>query len=113
MKWTLSELDEMTPDMERFDAKFAVLMEMVRHHVKEEEGELFPKLRKAFTRAELNELGEALARAKETAPKKPHPRSPDTPPMNAVAAAMTNPIDSVRDLGEQAVRKIRSAVSSS
>ena len=110
MKWTLSELDGMSPELERFDAKFTVLMEMVRHHVKEEEGELFPKMRKAFTRTELAELGEALANAQRTAPKKPHPRSPDSPPMNAVAASLTNPLDSVRDLGEQAVRRIRSAV---
>jgi hypothetical protein len=32
----------------------------------------------------LADLGDALAKAKLTAPKKPHPRSPDEPPMNAV-----------------------------
>jgi len=112
MKWTLSELDGMSPDLERFDAKFTVLMEMVRHHVEEEEGELFPKLRKAFSRNELADLGEALTKAKVAAPKKPHPRSPDTPPMNALSASMTNPLDSLRDLGEQAVRKLRTAVTS-
>ena len=43
VKWVLSELDGMSPDHERFDAKFTVLIENVRHHVKEEESELFPQ----------------------------------------------------------------------
>ncbi len=114
VKWTLSELDGMSPDHERFNAKFTVLMEGVRHHVKEEEKDLFPKVRKGFTRAELVELGEEMASAKLRAPKKPHPRSPDTPPMNVVANSLTNPMEnarnSVHDLGEAAMRKLRNAV---
>lgn len=110
VKWTLSELEGMSPDHERFDAKFTVLIEAVRHHVKEEEGELFPKVRKGFTRAELADLGEALERAKLTAPKKPHPRSPDEPPMNAVASAVTTPLDNLRNAGEAAVRRVIGAV---
>ena len=110
VKWTLSELDGMSPDHERFDAKFTVLMENVRHHVKEEEKELFPKVRKGFTRAELADLGDALEKAKRTAPKKPHPRSPDEPPGNAVASALVAPLDTLRDTGEAAVRKVIGAV---
>jgi hemerythrin-like domain-containing protein len=110
-KWLLSELDGMTPDDERFAAKFIVLAESVRHHVKEEEGEMFPKLRKSFTKGELNELGESLAAAKKAAPTKPHPRSPDEPPGNLIAAAATLPLDMARSAGETAVRNIRQAVS--
>lgn len=116
VKWTLAELDGMSPEHERFNAKFTVLMESIRHHVKEEESELFPKVRKAFTRGELAELGEAMAKAKARVPKKPHPRSPDSPPMNTLVASLTSPLDhaldSARDLGEAAVRKLRSAVRS-
>jgi len=42
-KWVLSELDGMDPTHERFDAKVQVLIENVRHHVQEEEQELFPR----------------------------------------------------------------------
>src|SRR4028118_2193773 len=76
----------MKPDHERFKAKMSVLMESVRHHVKEEESELFPKVRKEIKRKELAELGEALEKAKKTAPTQPHPRAPDTPPGHLVAA---------------------------
>lgn len=111
VKWLLSELDDMTPDEERFSAKFTVLAENVRHHVKEEEGELFPKLRRAFTKSELTALGDTLATAKRAAPKKPHPRAPDEPPGNVVAAMATLPLDMARAAGETAVRKVRAATS--
>jgi hemerythrin-like domain-containing protein len=106
-KWVLDELDGMTPDDERFDAKFTVLAESVRHHVKEEEGELFPKLREGLTKAELDELGAALAAAKESAPTKPHPRAPDEPPGNMLAAAAAAPLDVARRVGAKAVERVR------
>jgi len=109
-KWLLSEIDGMTPDDERFAAKFAVLTENVRHHVKEEEGELFPKLRKAFSKKELAELGDRLADAKRTAPKRPHPRAPDEPPANVLAAAASLPLDMARSAAETAVERVRSVV---
>ena len=73
VKWTLSELDGAPADDERYRAKVTVLIEMVRHHVKEEEGEIFPKLRRSLTRAELNQLGDALAEAKKGARATPTP----------------------------------------
>src|SRR6478736_867152 len=82
VKWVLSELDGMDPAAERFDAKVTVLIENVRHHVEEEEGEFFPKVRDELGRKALGDLGEALEKAKSTAPTHPHPRSPDTPPGN-------------------------------
>jgi hemerythrin superfamily protein len=101
-KWLLSELDGMTPDDERFDAKFTVLAENVRHHVREEEGELFPKVRQEFTKGELDELGQALAAAKKVAPTRPHPRAPDEPPANLLAAAVERPLE----VSRRAVRAV-------
>lgn len=105
VKWTLAELDGMDPHAERFDAKVSVLMESVRHHVKEEEKELFPLVRKAFGKAELEELGAALAEAKDIAPTHPHPRSPDEPPGNMIAAAGAAVVDRARDAGRKLVRR--------
>lgn len=106
VKWTLSELEKMDPDDERFDAKVRVLMESVRHHIDEEENELFPQVRRALSRAELNQLGEELEEAKSVAPTRPHPRAPDEPPANIVAAAISAPMDVVLDGAKHAVSRI-------
>jgi hemerythrin superfamily protein len=97
VKWVLSELVGLDPSDERFDAKVTVLIENVRHHVKEEEDEFFPEVRSALGRAELADLGDALATAKKTAPTRPHPRSPDVPPGNVVAGAVAGAMDRVND----------------
>src|SRR4051812_45398875 len=44
VKWVLSEIADLDPEDERFDAKVTVLIENVRHHVEEEESEYFPKV---------------------------------------------------------------------
>jgi hemerythrin superfamily protein len=82
VKWVASELASMEPDHERFRAKMTVLIENVRHHVEEEEHELFPQVRKGMGRKVLQELGEKLKEAKKTAPTEPRPQAPDTPPGN-------------------------------
>ena len=96
VKWTLSELEDMAPDDERFKAKMTVLIESVRHHVKEEEQELFPAVRKAVGRKEMAQLGDALEAAKKTAPTRPHPKAPDTPPGNLVAGPATAVVDKAK-----------------
>ncbi|MEU8006696.1 hemerythrin domain-containing protein [Catellatospora sp. NPDC049111] len=69
--WMLNELKNADPRDERFDAKMAVLMENVRHHVKEEEQEWFPEVRKAMSRSDLKELGAKMEAAKSKAPSNP------------------------------------------
>jgi hemerythrin superfamily protein len=76
VKWTLSELDGMDPEDESYKAKVTVLIESVEHHVEEEEKDMFPEVRKALPKSELDDLGEVLERAKAVAPTKPHPRAP-------------------------------------
>lgn len=96
VKWVLSELEDMKPDHERFKAKMTVLIENVRHHVEDEESELFPQVRKAVGRKELGELGDAMERAKKTAPTRPHPKAPDTPPANLVTGPTAGAVDKAR-----------------
>jgi hemerythrin superfamily protein len=43
----IAELKELEPSADTFKAKFTVLGELVKHHVKEEEGEMFPQAQKA------------------------------------------------------------------
>ena len=98
VKWVLSELAGMEPKGERFDAKVTVLIENVRHHVKEEEQELFPKIKDAMSDEHLAELGEQLEAAKKIAPTRPHPRSPDTPPGNLFVGLVAGGVDKARDV---------------
>jgi hemerythrin superfamily protein len=105
VKWLLSELERMSPTDERFDAKVTVLIENVRHHVKEEEQEMFPRLRQLLSRSDLQELGQALAEAKKVAPTHPHPKAPDEPPFNAIAAVVSGLIDHARDTGREAMKR--------
>jgi hemerythrin superfamily protein len=66
LEMTMAELRVLDPEAENFDAKVTVLIEMVRHHVEEEEQEMFPKVREAMGRTELRDLGETLEQAKAT-----------------------------------------------
>ena len=105
VKWLLWELERTSATDERFDAKVAVLMESVRHHVEDEEKELFPQVNKIFGRAQLDELGEAMANLKKTAPTHPHPRSPDEPPGNLVTGAGAALVDKALAAGRRLVRR--------
>jgi hemerythrin superfamily protein len=121
VKWVLSELDGMDPEHERFDAKVTILIENVRHHVKEEEQDFFPKVRDELGRRGLADLGEAMADAKKLAPTHPHPLAPDVPPANVVAGATASMVDRVGDLvgslrgrrsasgGHKSANKVRSS----
>lgn len=65
VKPLLEGLQKMEPDEERFEAKVAVLMEAVRHHVKEEEREMLPAIRRALTKDQLEELGQRIVEGKK------------------------------------------------
>lgn len=84
MKRTLSDLLRAEVDDAQFDARMKVLKELVEHHVEEEEQELFPRVRKACSKEELEDLGarmEALAEEIEAAgePSRSIPDQTDRP----------------------------------
>ncbi len=110
VKWLCSEIDKMTPDDERFTAKVTVLIENVRHHVREEEGELFPAVRRALGRKRLAELGDMMEKAKLLAPSRPRPKSPDTPPANLLSGVAAGMVDKARDRGAKVVADVRRKV---
>ncbi len=56
----LSELHEIQPDDEQYDAKVKVLNEYLMHHVREEEKEIFPQAEKRVSAARLAALGEEV-----------------------------------------------------
>ena len=62
IKQLVAEVQESSPDDEHYDAKVKVIGEYVKHHVKEEENELFPKLAKSELDTKV--LGAQLAARK-------------------------------------------------
>ena len=64
----IAQIQTMSPNDEMYDAKVTVLGEYINHHVKEEETEMFPKVRKA--KVDLNELGLRLKMKKAEIMKK-------------------------------------------
>jgi hemerythrin superfamily protein len=58
-KELIAKIEGMSSDDEHFKATVTVLGEYIKHHVKEEEGQLFPQLKK--TELDLKELGSRLA----------------------------------------------------
>jgi hemerythrin superfamily protein len=98
VKWTLAELEKMNATDERFEAKVTVLIESVKHHVEEEEEDLFPKVRRLLNAKVLAELGDRMEKAKKLAPTRPHPRAPDSPPGNFVAGTLAAMMDKGKDL---------------
>lgn len=76
IKFKIKELKNAGPGDVRYDAKVNVLKEYVQHHVKEEERELFPKLRRSDFDAEA--VGEKLAARKEQLTGIPVKREPVT-----------------------------------
>lgn len=46
-KELIEQIEAMRPGDDHYDAKVTVLGELIEHHVKEEEGEMFPKIKKA------------------------------------------------------------------
>jgi hemerythrin superfamily protein len=61
-KTLIAQIEAMRPGQPLYDAKVKVLGEQVRHHVEEEETELFPEVRE--TKIDLDALGAKLAARK-------------------------------------------------
>jgi len=64
-KKAMDEMSGLSGEDPLLDAKMSALIGGVRHHVKEEEEEMLPKLQKAMSREELEELGERMKQAKK------------------------------------------------
>ena len=97
VKETLAALEDMDPADAAYDQTVASLIADVRHHVEEEEGEMFPKLRSALSAEQLGDIGQKLADGKAKAPTHPHPAAPSSGPGAKVAGPAAGAVDRVRD----------------
>jgi len=63
LKDLIAQVKDKEPDGEMFDAKIKVMSEYVKHHVKEEQNEMFVRAKK--TRLDMQQLGEQIAARKQ------------------------------------------------
>ena len=63
LKELIAQVKDKEPDGEMFDARIKVMSEYVKHHVKEEQNEMFPKAK--ATRLDMKDLGARIAARKE------------------------------------------------
>jgi hemerythrin superfamily protein len=94
---TMKELERRAADDPEFDRLITQLMAEVRHHVRDEESNLFPQLAKACSASVLTDLGDKIRRAKKLAPTRPHPAAPVKPPANRILAPGLGLVDRMRD----------------
>ncbi|KOG41253.1 hemerythrin domain-containing protein [Streptomyces decoyicus] len=90
----LEMLEAIDPD---FDRMVRELRTEVTAHVDDEETHLFPQLRNHVHQPVLDELAELVREAKKTAPTRPHPGAPSTPPANKLLAPGLGLVDRARD----------------
>src|SRR3954454_13676445 len=94
----MKELDGLDPNDPSFGTLMQELQKAITHHIQEEEGEAFPKFRRAVDKEQLDKLATTVEALKKIAPTHPHPKAPDHPPFNALLGPGAGLVDRVRDL---------------
>lgn len=75
MKRLLADLLKLDAGDQTFDAKIKVLKEEVEHHVKEEESDLFPKVKKILSADELDAVEQEMVAEQEELEAAGEPRA--------------------------------------
>ena len=86
------------PGQPDFEQALTQLIEVVRHHVHDEEDEELPEFRSKAGAERMAELGGRFLAAKRQAPSRPHPHAPDEGIAERIAGMLAKPLDLVRDM---------------
>jgi hemerythrin-like domain-containing protein len=95
---TLARLEKLDADDPGFDDELATLMEEIRHHIRDEEGQMFAHMRQVIDAEELRKLGSRVEAFKKVAPTRPHPHVPNEPLPRLAAGPAASLFDRMRDL---------------
>src|SRR4051795_4434585 len=95
---TLQRLEKLDADDPAFDDELATLMKEIRHHISDEEGEMFAHMRQVLDADELRRLGAAVEAFKKVAPTRPHPSVPNEALPRLAAGPAASLFDRLRDL---------------
>jgi hemerythrin superfamily protein len=95
---TLKRLEKLDTDDPAFDDALAELMKEIRHHIEDEEGEMFAHMREVIDEDQLRKLGSRVEAFKKVAPTRPHPNVPNEPLPRTAAGPAASLFDRMRDL---------------
>ncbi len=95
---TLHRLEKLDADDPAFDDELATLMEEIRHHIDDEEGQMFAHMRQTIDGDELRKLGARVEAFKKVAPTRPHPNVPNEPLPRTAAGPAASLLDRMLDL---------------
>ena len=95
---TLARLEKLDADDPAFDDELAALMAEIRHHIADEEGQMFAHMRQVIDAEELRKLGSRVEAFKKVAPTRPHPNVPNEPGARMAAGPAASLFDRMRDL---------------
>jgi hypothetical protein len=94
----MQRLEKLDADDPAFDDELATLMSEIRHHIEDEEGEMFAHMRQVIDADELRRLGARVEAFKKVAPTRPHPNVPNEPLPRTAAGPAASLFDRMRDL---------------
>ena len=95
---TLARLEKLDADDPSFDDELATLMKEIRHHIEDEEGQMFAHMRQVIDQEELRTLGARVEAFKKVAPTRPHPNVPNQAITRLAAGPAASLFDRMRDL---------------
>ena len=95
---TLARLEKLDADNPDFDDELATLMGEIRHHIEDEEDEMFAHMRQTISENDLRSLGARVEAFKKVAPTRPHPNVPNEALPRTAAGPAASLIDRMRDL---------------
>ena len=95
---TLQKLEKLDADDPKFDDELTELMQEIRHHIEDEEGEMFAHMRESIAEDELRNLGGRVEAFKKVAPTRPHPNVPNEALPRTAAGPAASLFDRMRDL---------------
>jgi hemerythrin-like domain-containing protein len=95
---TLQRLEKLDADDPTFDDELSTLMAEIRHHIEDEEGQMFSHMRHVMDAEELRKLGSRVEAFKKVAPTRPHPNVPNEALPRTAAGPAASLFDRMRDL---------------
>ena len=96
-KHLLQTIEDNEPASPTFAEALTSFITAAREHIDYEENTVWPAFRAAVGRPELDSLGDKLAKAKKTAPTRPHPHTPSESAIQASAGMAAAAVDKLRD----------------